>query len=223
MVKARITRAWRVLLSIVGASIVLVTGHAALADEARTYRLGGPDVASELVLQTDGRFNYFLSAGSLDEHAEGTWSQEAGHLRLTTIPKPVAAVFSAGPVASTPDGVMELHVVDPAGNGIALVDFAIGFDIGDPLEGYTQDYGWTLDEAEARTPRWLELSVPIYDLKSPRFSVDLAAGNAITFILTPNDLGTVDFNGMEIDIEPDRVVMHRNGYALEFKAEQIER
>jgi len=183
------------------------------------YRLhDGPDVASELILRPDGKFEYFLIAGSLDEQARGTWQVEGDALRLRTIPKPVPAVFSTGPTSSTKSSGLVLHVTNPSGRGIASVHFILGFDTGQPVKGYTQDYGWSLDEGEKRPPRWIELSVPIYNLRSPRFPVDLSKGNELTFILTPNDLGTIDFNGMQIDIRPRRLIMHRGGALIPYEA-----
>ena len=202
------------------AALVLTSPAAAAGDTlAGRYRLDdGPDVASELILRSDGRFEYFLMAGALDEQARGTWQADGTALKLTTLPRPVPAVFSPGPVNSTPDARLALHVTNPAGRGIASVHFTLGFDRGPPVTGYTQDYGWTLDPSEARAPRWIELSVPIHSLRSPRFPLDLAKGNAVTFVLTANDLGTVDFTGMRIDIERGRLVMHRHGALIPYDA-----
>lgn len=194
--------------------------QAAIAGDsvAGRYQLhDGPDVASELILRPDGKFEYFLIAGSLDEQAQGTWRVDGGVLRLTTLPKPVAAVFSAGPATSTPDGPLMLHVTSPAGRGIASVHFTLGFDAGPPAKGYTQDYGWSLDGGEKRTPRWIVFSVPIYNLTSPRFPLDLTKGNEQTFILTPNDLGTIDVTGMQVDIQPHRLILHRDGRLMAFE------
>ncbi|HYE27261.1 MAG TPA: hypothetical protein VEA61_03365 [Allosphingosinicella sp.] len=47
------------------------------------------DVASSLVLRPDGRFEYSLAAGALDERAEGRWSLADGLIVLATEPKPV--------------------------------------------------------------------------------------------------------------------------------------
>ena len=197
-----------------------LTGQVAVAADsvAGRYRLhDGPDVASELLLRPDGKFEYFLMAGSLDEQSSGTWQVDGGALQLTTTPKPVPAVFTAGAASSAPDAALVLHVTDPAGNGIAAVHFTLGFDSGEPVESYTQDYGWTLDKLEQRTPRWIEFSVPIHNLQSPRFLIDLARGNEQTFVLTPNDLGTVDFTNMQIDIQPRRLIMHRYGALMRFE------
>jgi hypothetical protein len=214
---SRATRALAIVFC--GVAMAMTSDIAVAADGvAGRYRLhDGPDVASELVLQADGKFEYFLMAGSLDEQSRGTWQVEGGALRLHTMPKPAAAVFSIGPTSATKDAALVLHVTDPAGRGIASVDFAVGFDAGEPVTGYTQEYGWSLDPAEKRSPRWIDLAVSIYNLRSPRFPIDLAKGNELTFILTPNALGTIDFTGMQIDIRPHRLVIHRDGGLMTFE------
>lgn len=185
------------------------------------YRIkDGPDVASELILRGDGKFQYFLSAGSLDEQAQGVWKVEREKLKLTTIPTPVPAVFSVGPSSSAKDSRLDVHVTNPAGRGIASVHFTLGFDKGKAINGYTQDYGWRMGEEEKRTPRWIELSVPIFNLRSDRFPVDLTKGNRLTFILTPNDLGTIDFKDVRIDVEPGRLIVHRGGALITYEETQ---
>jgi len=184
------------------------------------YIKDGPDVASELILRADGKFQYFLSAGSLDEQAQGAWRVEGDELKLTTIPKPVPAVFSMSPSSSTKDSSLEIHVTNPAGSGIASVHFALGFDTGQPINDYTQDYGWRMDPQEKRTPRWIELSVPIFNLRSNRFPVDLTKGNRLSFILTPNDLGTIDFKDVQIDVEPRRLIVHRGSALITYEASE---
>ena len=138
-------------------------------------------------------------------------------LRLATEPKPVPPVISAGAVSKKPGVPLALHVVAPNGQAIAAVDLRVGFDAGEPEEGYTQDYGWTLNERETRTPRWVEFEVPIYQLRSPRFPIDMTKGNVLNFVLTPNDMGVYDFTGMQIDIAPGKLLLHRNDAILTFE------
>lgn len=167
---------------------------AARRDWAGRYRVAeGPDVAGGLELKPDGRFAYVLIAGALDEQAQGSWREDGEVVLLTTEPTPRPPAFAPAPAASdAAQGPLRLSVVWPNGTGIALVDFRIGFDAGEPLEGYTQDDGWEAPEDERRQPRWIELAVPMHGLISPRFEV--APGQrALRFVLTPNDLGVVDF------------------------------
>lgn len=205
---------------LLAALLVLASRSAHAADEpAGRYRLVGEhDVASEITLRPDGEYEYFLIAGALDEHSRGRWRVEGKTLRLTTEPKPVAPLFSARAVAADAEAAMVVHVVSPGGRGIAGVDVRVGFDTGEPVEGYTQEYGWRLPDGETRAPRWIELAVPMHRLRSPRFAIDLARGNDLTFVLTPNDIGLIEFDDIAVTIEPGRLLMRRGGALLRYDA-----
>jgi len=191
---------------------------------AGDYRLtGGPDVVGELTLKPDGRFQYELGAGALDERSEGRWIESNGQIRLYTDPPPKPATFAAGSHAAMSEGSLKLLVTWPDGNGIAGVDFTIGFDSGAPAVGYTQDYGWTMSRDEHRIPRWVELMEPIHGVVSPRFAIDVSAGNSLTFVLTPNDLGVVDFNGTLVDRANESLVMHQRLGDLTFERSDRDR
>lgn len=186
---------------------------------AGTYRLvGEQDVASGLRLQRDGRFQYFLSAGALDEHSQGQWRSAGGVVTLTTEPKPVPPVFRPEPATRTEAAALSVKVSSPGGGGIAGVDLRIGFDEGPPVEDYTQEDGWTLPADEKRTPRWIELKVPMHDFASPRFPIGLAAGNALAFTLVPNDLGVFDFTGVKVEVAKKALIVHRGRARLRYEA-----
>lgn len=199
--------------------IFLLLGEPAVAagDPAGHYRLvGEQDVASGLVLTRDGRFRYFLMAGALDEQAEGRWRLDGGRLMLTTEPKPVPPSFARGPSSRSAEAPLTLKVSWPDGRGIAGVDLRIGFAAGEPLTSYTQEDGWTLPAGEKRQPHWIELAVPMHGLVSPRFPIDLDDGNALAFILTPNDLSKVDFGDLAIEMAGPNLVVHRLGQKLTY-------
>jgi hypothetical protein len=48
----------------------------------RYYLHGVMEVGSELLLRPDGRFEYMLAYGALDELASGCWSREGGTVTL---------------------------------------------------------------------------------------------------------------------------------------------
>ena len=205
-----------------GFLLLLALGSAAAAGErspAGVYRLVGEhDAASGLALQSDGHFQYFLIYGALDEEAEGRWSVSDGVVTLVTEPRPVPPAFAQGPSAKSDSAPLTVRVSLPDGRGIALVDLRIGFDEGPPVEGYTQEEGWSLPAEERRIPRWIELKVPMHDFVSPRFPIDLAGGNALAFTLTPNDLGKLDFEGIRVEAEPGALVVLRGGARLRYQA-----
>jgi hypothetical protein len=186
--------------------------HRAAPGPAGHYRLaGGPDVASEILLRPDGRFQFFLMEGALDEQAQGRWTAEGNRIKLVTLPKPAPPVFSAGPAATTTEAPLKLRVTWPDGRGIALIDLRVGFDSGDPVQGYTQEDGWSLDPEETRAPRWVELGLDMYGVPYKRFPIDLSKGNSLAFTLTPNGLGTMEFDDVEVEAEPGALVFRRGG------------
>lgn len=197
------------------ALLLLVCGAiASAAPPAGRYRLVGVhDAASELILYPDGRFEYALAYGALDEQAKGRWTRDGDTVRLTTVPKPRPAVFSAGPAERDAKAPFTIKVTSPDGRGLAGVDFQIRFDSGEPVESYTQEYGWSLDPADKRTPRSIRFGVLMYGLESQTFPIDVTKANQFTFILTPNDLGTIDFENLPLTIVKDRLVTHRGGGA----------
>ena len=201
--------------------LLFAVGSAAAAEPnpAGEYRLvNEQDVASALKLQRDGRFQYFLIAGALDEQAQGRWSARDGVVTLVTEPRPVPPLFRQVRPGRIDAAALRVEVSSPAGRGIAGVDLRIGFDEGAPVDGYTQEDGWSLAAEEKRAPRWIELSVPMHRFASPRFPIDLAAGNALAFTLVSNDIGVLDFDGIRIEVERKALVVHRDGGLLRYEA-----
>jgi hypothetical protein len=204
-----------------GLLMLLAVGSGAQAGERRSpageYRLvGEQDVASGLRLRPDGRFQYFLIAGALDEQAEGRWSVADGLVVLATVPRPVPPRFEQAPAQRTDSASLTVKVSSPEGRGIAGVDLRVGFDRGEPIDAYTQEDGWSLPPEERRSPRWIELSVPMHRLASPRFAIDAAAGNALAFTLIANDLGKFDFTGVTIRAAKNELLVERDSSRLRY-------
>ena len=201
---------------------ILSTSWPALAADAVVgyYRLTGEqDAAGELLLRGNGQFKYALEEGALDEHAEGRWARHGKRLSLTTIPKPVPPVFRIAPRSADAPNAPTLHVTWPDGRGVAGVDFRIGFDSGNPVIDYTQYDGWTMPADEHRIPRWIELIEPIYGVVSPRYPIDSAARGTLNFVIVPNSIGVVDFDGMVVDVLPDTLLIHRGEGEMRFVRE----
>ena len=183
--------------------------HAAPADPAtgRWSAADRPDTASMLELSPDGRFRYGLSEGALDEGAEGRWAREGGIVRLFTEPRPVPPRFSVRSMDAAPATIpLSILVTAPNGRGIAGIRFRIDFDGGPPLEYYTQESGWTGEPADRRSPRWIQLYEPVHGFQSDRIPVP-AGARTLRFLLEPNDLGTVDFQGAQVTLDGDRLTL----------------
>jgi hypothetical protein len=161
------------------------------------YRLSeGPDVAGALDILPDHRFRYMLAAGALDERSEGRWVEQGRRVCLFTEPRPVPPVFALSAMPPAQPQESDLLVTWPNGRGIAGVDFVLGFASGEPLTGYTQ------------------LSVPMHNLKSPRIALDGKA--RVHVVLTPNDLGLVDFQGECLEARDKAFFLRRGGGEMRF-------
>ncbi|SEH18726.1 hypothetical protein SAMN05428974_2964 [Sphingopyxis sp. YR583] len=176
----------------------------------------GPDVGGGLLIRNDGRFQYFLAAGALDERAEGGWEMRSERICLTTDPKPVPPAMKKGPPIEVEGAVPTLLVTWPNGKGIPGVDFTIGFDSGDPIEDYTQVYGWTMPEDDKRIPRWVEVREAIYDITAPRYELTGADEGKLRVIIVPNDIGVVDFDGTCADKTERGLTLHRGEGDMRF-------
>lgn len=169
----------------------------------------GPDVGGGLLIRNDGRFQYMLAAGALDERAEGRWEMRGEMVCLTTDPKPVPPAMEKGAPIEVEGVVPTLLVTWPNGKGIPGVDFTIGFDSGDPAEDYTQVYGWTMPEDDKRIPRWIEVREPIYGITAPRYELTEADGGTLRVIIVPNDIGVVNFEGACAEKTERGLTLHR--------------
>ena len=201
--------------------IMLAGAAPAPASPVGEYRLrDGHEAASELVLKPDGSFEYALAYGALDEEASGRWRVVGKQVRLTTRPRPVPPVFSAGAARRSGAAPLIVHVTSPDGRGLPGIDLRVEFESGPPIADYTHsDEGWSMDAAERRRPVAVTLSVPIYGLVSQRFAIDAASANERSFVLTPHDMGRVDFENTALDVAPGKLVMHRGSSLLDYVRE----
>ena len=202
----------RTLLPIAAFAAVLIAAPAAAQDSpfVGEYSLAeGPDVGGGLLIRNDGRFQYMLAAGALDEQAEGRWEVRGDMVCLTTDPKPVPPAMEKGAPIEVEGAVPTLLVTWPNGKGIPGVDFTICFDSGDPTEDYTQVYGWTMPEDDERIPRWIEVREPIYGITAPRYELTEADGGKLRVIIVPNDIGVVNFEGACAEKTERGLTLHR--------------
>ncbi len=184
------------------------------------YRLaGGPDTAAELLIHADGKFQYALEEGALDEQAQGRWTRHGDMLVLETLPKPVPPLFRLAPRSAPAPNAPTVFVTSPDGHGIAGVDFRIGFDSGAPIVDYTQYDGWKMPAGEHRIPRWIELVEPIYGIVSPRYPIADGPGGTLNFVIVPNDVGVVDFTGVVVNVLPGGLLVHRGQVEMKFVRE----
>lgn len=170
-----------------------------------------------LTLKADGTFQYWLTVGSLDEVAKGSWTASGSRIKLVNDHPVKAPTITAGTTTKDPGVNLKLKVVTASGEGIPGVDLTIGLADGTMEEGYTQTSGWDLPAGQKSEPRWVMFSMDSYGLRSPRFPIDLRAANSFIYVLTPNDIGVVDASTMAVNADRDGLTVTREGQPMHFK------
>jgi len=175
------------------------------------------ELAAGLWLKADGTFQYWLTVGSLDETAKGSWTASGARIKLVNDHPVKPPTITLGPATKDESTSLSLKIVTPLGRGVPGVDLTVGLADGKTEEGYTQADGWTLPVGQKSEPRWVTFSMESYGLRSPRFPINLRAANALTYVFTPNDIGTVDASTMTVVADRDGLTVTRGGQSMQFE------
>jgi hypothetical protein len=210
--------------AIVAALLALLVSNALAADSpgdfAGTYNGSQMEVGTELRLEPDGRYEYYLSYGALDEMSEGSWVAEGDAVVLTSDP------FKAP--------TFELVGTRP-GKG-ASVDVTLDVPKGLPLQffsallmkpDHTADEAG-FDEGPLRIPLTGEnhptafvLGLEIFDVMSDPYEIPPNT-RAMHFRFVPNELGKVAFDHTRLRRDGDAFVLERFGRPLHYRKEAPE-
>lgn len=176
------------------------------------------EMAAELVLHPDGRFDYGLSYGALDEEASGRWSATADAVTLRSDPVTPPAYSFEDKGAEHP-GTVTAKLEAGEGPNPQFFSFAL---TGDGIAPITADVGpdgeAVLAYDPARPPNTIRVLLPIYEMVSQPFPLDLAReGRRIVVRFTPNDLGRVMFEDAVLPITDDGLQMERFGRTISFR------
>ncbi|PTD18984.1 hypothetical protein [Sphingomonas fennica] len=188
------------------------------ASLAGAYNGSRAEVAAELILRPDGRFEYGLAYGALDETASGRWHVAAGSVVLDSDPVRAPA-FSFTDRGRGEPGVVTARLVLPKELNPQFFSFVLVGPMMSPVEGRVRQDG-TAEIAydPAQPPRAIHLILPIYDLVSQEFPLDLkGGGRQIEVRFAPNDLGRAAFNGTRLPIDGDKLHFERFGEAITFR------
>ncbi|WP_380873385.1 hypothetical protein ACFB49_41160 [Sphingomonas sp. DBB INV C78] len=188
------------------------------ADIAGYYNGSRMELAAELVLHPDGRFDYGLSYGALDEVAAGQWSVSEGAVVLESDPvRP--PVYSFSDLGAEQAGLVVAKLVLPQGLQPQFFSFALVGDGIYPIEGKV-DYRGEAQIAfdPAHPPAAIRVLLPIYELVSDPFPLDLKQGGRhIEVRFTPNDLGRIAFQDTHLPITDQGLTFERFGEKIIFR------
>jgi hypothetical protein len=170
---------------------------------AGQYALSGVrEAAGGLELGADGRFRYGLSYGALDEQAEGRWRQEGNRVLLTTDPTPRAPEWSLVLAEAGEPKLFALILEGPEGRPIPNIEVEVRMKDGSVEQGQTRSE-WMEAELDGRVPVAVTFRIPVFDVGSPSFAIDVAKARKYRFRLNPRDLGVRDFRDWPLEIRGD--------------------
>jgi hypothetical protein len=173
------------------------------------------EMGAELLLKADGRFQYGVAYGALDEEAEGTWVAEGDHVLLTSDKvTPPRFVFLGQKPA--PAGELKLSVDAPQGMSLQYFDAAIRLAKGDAAGRQLTDDGLTVPFAAGDPPEKVQLFLPMFEQKSDVVTIDPAKGYWLSFRFEPNDLGKADFRGEALAVDKGDLLLLRFGRTIRF-------
>jgi hypothetical protein len=173
------------------------------------------EMAAGLELSANGRFQYGLSYGALDEQAQGRWESDGTSVFLTSDP------------VMPPRFTLERKAAGPAGQFVVKLDVPHGlspqyFDVrltsADGQVGQSQlgEDGLVLPLKPDQRVASAVLVLSVYDLQSESFPIAAGAGTEVTFRFTPNDLGKVSFAHTPLKIDRSDLLLDRYDRNIRF-------
>ncbi len=184
-------------------------------DMAGQYQGVAMEIAAALDLREDGRFDYGLSYGALDETASGRWRQEGERIVLDSDPFVPPSLLLASIEPRT--GGLEILLDLPDGLSRQYFSAEIAFRNGEAQEFQLGDDGLTLDPNPANPPAALRLLLPLFELASDTVRLEDGEGWLVRMTFEPNDLGKADFADTSLDIEGETLLLERHGRRIRFE------
>jgi hypothetical protein len=188
------------LLSLVALTVLTargeeVTGHYVLR--------GVMEVGSELLLKSDGSFEYMLAYGAADYWAKGTWRYKGNRVVLNSIGKEAAPFRFLRSEAGKP-GKICVWVIDKDGRGVENIQVTLQ-TVDQHFEATTTSEGAAVfpDVANARA---VACEVPVYSIKAGPFEIE-PSDNDFYFEINGDSITEVLFKDEDLAIDGKDLVM----------------
>lgn len=181
-----------------------------------TYDGHQMEMAVGLKLRADGRFDYGLSYGALDESATGTWRVQGDSVLLTSDPvtPPTFVMLGQQPAS---DGETHLVLDLPKGWTRQYFDAEVGLADGRDVGGQLSDDSDAIPLAAGDRPISLRLTLGVYEIRSDAFRLDGTPASRIHVRFEQNDLGKVAFAKTPLRIDNGNLLLERYGRSIVFK------
>jgi hypothetical protein len=184
--------------AVLGSLMALAMLTARGEDVAGHYVLHGVmEVGSELLLKSDGSFEYMLVYGAADYWAKGTWRQKDNSVVLNSAGRKEAPFRFLRSEAGIP-GKICVWVIGKDGHGVENIQVALQ-TVDQHLEATTTSDGAALFPGVANA-RAVAFEVPVYSIKAGPFEIKPADtdfyfeinGDAITVVLFKDEELAID-------------------------------
>jgi hypothetical protein len=192
----------------------------AVEDVAGIYEGHQTELGAGLKLDGDGRFNYFMSYGAVDEMAVGTWTVTPDGVLLDSDPMLAPAfvlVDSKGGGRSSFDLTLDAPGQIPIQFFAAVVFFADGTRKREEF----QDSKLHLKLERGQSVEAIALLFDVYQVSSDKVAVPPKIGS-MHFRFDPNDLGTVKFDHELLRKDGGAFLLERYDRTLRFRKEAPE-
>jgi hypothetical protein len=194
---------------------------AAALDLAATSLVGRYDghqmeIAALLELRADGRFQYGLAYGALDEEAQGRWEFDGSRVLLTSDPvvPPAFVMLTAKPL---PAGQLKLSLDVPQGMDRQYFNARVLLADGRSIERQLSEEGLDLPLGPGDQAVSIAMMLPVYGLEGEASPLPKARGAEVHFRFDPNDLGKVAFAREPLLVQPDSLLLQRYDRTIVFK------
>ncbi|HWA60624.1 MAG TPA: hypothetical protein VG939_04580 [Caulobacteraceae bacterium] len=190
---------------------------------AGRYDGGQMEIAAELELKSDGRFQYALSYGALDEEASGRWEVRGGQVLLTSDPvtAPRFVLLDAKPLA---ERRLRVALDLPQGGDPQYFSALVGLADGRRIERQLGPEGLDMALPAGARAVSVALRLDVYGLQGEPAALPAGAGADVRFRFDVNDLGKVAFDHQPLRIDDEgRLVLARHGRTIVFRAERGDR
>lgn len=205
-----------VRVALAGAMACLLSLAPALAKEpcaAGSYEGHAMEIAVAITLHGDGRYNYALVYGALDEQSHGRWRLEDGRVHLVSDPYVEPRFVFLGETQA-PDGTFRFLLDLPQGMERAYFDVEVQREDGAlELRQFGHD-GLVLTPLAGERPVAVRLLFGLMAIASEPRALRNTKGAELRFRFEPNDIGMVRFADEALPLTGEDLEFERHGRHL---------
>ena len=162
------------------------------------------EVGSELLLKTDGSFDFMLAYGAADYWAKGKWQKQGGVVILNSAQSDAKSPFRLLRSGANKTPGVRVSVTAPNGRPVPNIDVAIQADA-NPAEARTDSDGVAFFPA-VRSTKAVTFWIRVYSFESE--PIDLSpAHNDFHFEINGDEIMQIRFRNERLAIEGESLIM----------------